>query len=108
MTTERKEAEEVMREAIRAEMDRLEHPNRQEIVKQLSYSFLLKKFETEIYAEDVRRKAFRVLSKRLESGDISDAMLFGIIGTMGKVSERVFLGIYQAVFPTSPTHNQED
>ena len=107
MTTEKKEAQEVIREAIRAEMDRLEHPIREEIVKQWSHSFLLKKFETEIYAEDVRQKAFRVLSKRLDSGDITDAMLCGLIGTTGKVSERVFLEIYKAVFPTSPTQAED-
>ena len=106
MTTQM-EAEEVIRKAIRAEMDRLEHPSRQEVVKQLSYSFLLKKFETEIYAEDVRRKALRVLSKRLDSGDIPDGVLFGMIGTMGKVSERLFLEIYKAVFPTSPTQARD-
>jgi hypothetical protein len=107
MTTERKEAEELIREAFRAEMDRVEHPNRQEIVEQWSYAFLLKKFETEIYAEDVRRKAFRVLSKRLDSGDISDAILFRMIGTIGKESERVFLEIYKAVFSTSPTQAED-
>ena len=80
-------------------MDQLDLANRQELVKHLSYSFLIKKFEAEIYAEDVRRKAFHVLSKRLDCGDISDVMLFRMIGALGKGSENVFLEIHKAVFP---------
>jgi len=47
------------------------------------------------------------LGKRLECGDISDAMLFQMIGTMGKASERVFLEIYKAVFPTGPSQAED-
>src|SRR5690349_14562981 len=90
-----KEAE----EAIKAEIDRLELANRRQIVKQWSYGLLIRKLESDIYAEEVRRKAFQVLRKRLESGDIGDDTLFRMIAALGKVSETVFLEIYKSAFP---------
>jgi hypothetical protein len=99
MTMEAKLAE----EAIKAEIGRLELVHQQELVQQISCSYLIKKLEAEIYVEDVRRRAFQVVRKRLDDPGISDHVLFQIIGDLGKVSERVFLELHKAALPPAGT-----